>query len=89
MSDQNEPEKSQQPAKKGYGKMTKTQWILLYIVIAIIVYGLIYFLFIHNSSSSGGSSGTTRAATTALDRRCGLRETGGCCPGARRSARFR
>lgn len=57
-----EPEKqapqsqpSQKPSK-GYGKRPMWQWILLYVVIAIIVYGLIYFLFIHKSGSSGSTS---------------------------------
>ncbi len=62
---QNQPtQPAQAPApapkkpSKGYGKRPVWQWVLLYVVIAIIVYGLIYFLFIHKSgsTSSGGSS---------------------------------
>jgi hypothetical protein len=42
---------------KGYGKRPKWQWILLYVIVAIIIYGLIYVLFIHKSgSTSTGSS---------------------------------
>jgi hypothetical protein len=53
---QNQP--SQKPSK-GYGKRPVWQWVLIYLVIAIIVYGLIYFIFIHKggSSSSGGNGG--------------------------------
>ncbi len=42
---------SQKPSK-GYGKRPKWQWILLYVVVAIIVYGLIYLIFIHKSGST-------------------------------------
>ena len=30
------------------------QWILIYVIVAIIVYGAIYFIFFHHASSSGG-----------------------------------
>jgi hypothetical protein len=51
------PQKQSQEQKpsKGYGKRPIWQWVLLYVVIAIIVYGLIYLLFIHKSGSSGSS----------------------------------
>lgn len=52
-----EPDDSeQQKPKKSYGKRPVWQWILLYVVIAVIVYSLIYLIFIHKSgsSSSGG-----------------------------------
>jgi flagellar basal body-associated protein FliL len=51
-----EPQESQPPQKptKAYGKRALWQWILLYIVIAVIVYGLIYIIFIHK----GGSTST-------------------------------
>ncbi|HVA10804.1 MAG TPA: hypothetical protein VNG32_01400 [Candidatus Dormibacteraeota bacterium] len=42
---------SQKPSK-GYGKRPMWQWVLLYVVVAIIVYGLIYFIFIHKSGST-------------------------------------
>jgi hypothetical protein len=49
----------EQPAKKptksgGYGKRPLWQWILIYILIAIVVYGLIYLIFIRNGSNSSG-----------------------------------
>jgi hypothetical protein len=51
-----EPEDSQSPQKpvKGYGKRPMWQWVVIYLVVAIIVYSLIYFLFIHKG---GGKSG--------------------------------
>ncbi len=47
---------NQTPQKptKGYGKRPMWQWVLIYVIAAIIVYGLIYLLFIHKSGSSGG-----------------------------------
>jgi flagellar basal body-associated protein FliL len=53
-----EPEDQQTPQKpnKGYGKRPVWQWVLIYVVIAIVVYGLIYLLFIHKGSSTGSSS---------------------------------
>jgi len=38
---------------KGYGKRPLWQWVVIYLVIAIIVYGIIYFVWIR------GGSGTT------------------------------
>ncbi len=49
-------EESNQPENKpskGYGKRPVWQWVLIYVVVAIVVYGLIYLVFIHKSGSSG------------------------------------
>lgn len=48
---------SNKPKKppRGYGKRPFWQWVLIYIVIAVIVYGLIYLIFFHHGGS--GSSG--------------------------------
>lgn len=54
--DPNKPEEKQKP-QKGYGKRPMWQWILLYVVVAIIVYGLVYFIFIHKTGTSGSSTG--------------------------------
>ncbi|HSX45170.1 MAG TPA: hypothetical protein VLF39_03665 [Candidatus Saccharimonadales bacterium] len=45
-----------EPSKptKGYGKRPIWQWVLIYVVLAIIVYGLIYFIFIHKSGTAKG-----------------------------------
>jgi hypothetical protein len=50
-----EPE-NEQPTKptKGYGKRSVWQWVLIYVVIAVVVYGIIYYLFIHKSGSTSG-----------------------------------
>ena len=54
-----ESQNSQPPEKptKGYGKRPLWQWILIYVVIAIIVYGLIYLLFIQGGSGGGSETG--------------------------------
>jgi hypothetical protein len=49
MAEANSPE----PKKSGYGKRSKMQWVVIYLVVAIVVYALIYFLFIRGNSSSG------------------------------------
>ena len=49
MESQKQPDK---PAK-GYGKRPMWQWVLIYVVVAVVVYAAIYFLFIHKSGSSG------------------------------------
>lgn len=48
---------SSQKPSKGYGKRPVWQWVLIYVVVAIVVYGLIYFFFIHKSGSTGTSGG--------------------------------
>ncbi|HVX48441.1 MAG TPA: hypothetical protein VHA05_03750 [Candidatus Saccharimonadales bacterium] len=51
-----EPEKQPEKSTKGYGKRPVWQWVVLYLIIAIVVYGLIYFIFIHKGSSGGSGS---------------------------------
>ena len=46
----NEPEKP----SKGYGKRPMWQWVLLYVVLAVVVYGLIYLIFFHKSGTTSG-----------------------------------
>lgn len=41
---------------KGYGKRPVWQWVLIYVVIAIVVYGLIYYFFIRNTGGSANGS---------------------------------
>lgn len=53
---QQESQPPEKPAKKGYGKRPMWQWVVIYLIVAIIVYGLIYLLFIHKSGSTGGTS---------------------------------
>jgi uncharacterized membrane protein len=52
-----ETEKKPDKPAKGYGKMSRKQWVLIYIVAAVIVYAAIYLLFFHKSDGSGGSLG--------------------------------
>lgn len=50
-------EKSKAPAKTSYGKRPVWQWVLIYLVIAIIVYGIIYWVWIRKSGTGTGSTG--------------------------------
>jgi hypothetical protein len=47
-------EPSKKPTK-GYGKHSKMYWVVIYLVVAVIVYGLIYLLFFHKGGSKGMS----------------------------------
>lgn len=40
--------------RKGYAKHSAKYWILVYVIAAIIIYGLIYLIFIHKSNSGLG-----------------------------------
>jgi len=52
------PPQSTPPAgPSGYGKRPKWQWVLLYIILAIIVYGAIYLIFFHKSGTGSSNSG--------------------------------
>jgi len=55
--EQQTPATPPQAPKEGYGKRPMWQWVVLYLVIAIVLYGLIYFIFFHHSTSSTGSGG--------------------------------
>lgn len=49
MDESNSPE-----SKKGsYGKRPLWQWIAIYLIVAVVVYGIIYLLFIRGNGSSG------------------------------------
>lgn len=43
-----EPQSPQKPSKK-YGKFSVQQWVLIYVVVAVVVYGLIYVFFMRKS----------------------------------------
>jgi hypothetical protein len=37
------------PAKGyGYGKMSMWQWVLIYLVVGAVIYGLVYYFFFYN-----------------------------------------
>lgn len=54
-----EPEEKSTDKKpsKGYGKRPVWQWVVIYLVVAVVVYGLIYLIFFHKSGSSTGGYG--------------------------------
>jgi hypothetical protein len=47
-------EKKTQKPTKGYGKRPVWQWIVIYLIVAVIVYGLVYLVFFHKSGGGGG-----------------------------------
>jgi len=46
-----------QKSNKGYSKRPLWQWIIIYIVVAFIVYGLIYLVFIYSHGNKVTSHG--------------------------------
>lgn len=49
-------DEQQQPDKgygKGYGKRSMKQWIVIYLILAIVVYGLAYLIFFRKSGGTG------------------------------------
>lgn len=50
-------DKPEKKPTKGYGKRPTWQWVLIYVVVAVVVYGLIYYFFIKDGNSNGGGSG--------------------------------
>lgn len=50
-------EQSPQKSSKGYGKRSIWQWVVIYLIAAVIVYGLIYYIFIRHSGTGGGAFG--------------------------------
>ena len=46
--------------KSAYGKRPLWQWIVLYLVIAIIVYGIIYYLFVHKQNPYTNQASTSQ-----------------------------
>jgi hypothetical protein len=53
--DSGEPQKDSSPTK-GYGKRSVWQWVVIYLIVAIVLYGLIYYFFIRDTGGSGGGS---------------------------------
>ncbi len=51
------PTAPKQPTKGGYGKRPVWQWVLIYVVLAVIVYGVIYFIWIRKTGTNGTTSG--------------------------------
>jgi hypothetical protein len=51
MADDKQDGPTEKPTKSGYGKRPLWQWVVIYLIVAIVVYGLIYLLFFRNGSS--------------------------------------
>lgn len=41
-------------SNKGYGKRPLWQWIVIYVIIGAVVYGLIYLIFFRHGGGTGG-----------------------------------
>lgn len=46
-----QPTTPQKPVK-GYGKRPLWQWLVIYIIVAIVLYGLAYLIFLHKGSTT-------------------------------------
>jgi len=53
-------EGKKEETKSAYGKRPLWQWITLYIIIGIIVYGLIYYLFLNKHNPYSYQSGSSK-----------------------------
>ncbi len=56
-SEDSEPSKK---PSKGYGKRSVRQWVVIYILVAIVVYGLIYYFFMSGGSDGGATPDPSR-----------------------------
>jgi len=45
-----------QNSPKGYGKRPVWQWVVIYLIVAIVLYGLAYLIFFHKTGT-GTTSG--------------------------------
>ncbi len=46
------PSPADPKAAKGYGKRPMWQWVVIYLVVAVVVYGIIYFVWIRKSGTT-------------------------------------
>lgn len=53
MPEQNEVPGVPQKQPKGYGKRPMWQWVVIYLIVGAIVYGLIYYFFLRGTGTSG------------------------------------
>jgi hypothetical protein len=50
-------QEQQNDKPKSYGKRPAWQWVVIYLIIAIVVYGLVYLLFFRGNGSGGSTGG--------------------------------
>jgi len=48
--EQDDP-KTPQKSPKGYGKRPVWQWVAIYLIVAVVVYGLIYYIFFNGNGA--------------------------------------
>lgn len=57
MDEMDNSDSMEKPMKKSYGGRSKLFWFWVYVVGALVVYGLIYWLFLRDSGSGGTDTG--------------------------------
>jgi predicted lipoprotein with Yx(FWY)xxD motif len=57
-------EEKQAEEKSGYGKRPLWQWIVLYLIVAVVVYGAIYYLFLNKQNPYSSSSSANKSVQT-------------------------
>jgi flagellar basal body-associated protein FliL len=59
-----EPAPEQSNSTNPYGKKSFTKWIVIYLVIAVVLYGVAYFLFLSKKSNNPYSPSSTYSTPT-------------------------
>ena len=54
MEPQEQQDQPSQKPSKGYGKRPVWQWVVIYLVVAVLVYGLIYYFVMRDTGDSTG-----------------------------------
>lgn len=66
MADQPDSQQENQKPAKGYGKRPVWQWVVIYLIIGAIVYGLIYY-FAQNGGYGGDNGDNTKSGSSIYD----------------------
>jgi flagellar basal body-associated protein FliL len=53
MDDMNDNKEQDEPQSKSYGKHSIWWWLVVYLIAAVIVYGIIYLVFFNHMGSTG------------------------------------
>lgn len=53
MNDEDDEERPTKVHSKGYGKHSVWWWAVVYLIAAVIVYGIIYLIFFNHTGSTG------------------------------------
>ena len=53
-----------QPSSSGYSKRPLWQWIVIYLIVGVVVYGLIYYFVLAKKGGYGAPSSNSNSAPT-------------------------